>query len=290
MNPQLLQHLASRLDVDADNLRVQTSSGGDINQAFRLVDDDNSWFVKINLADCLFMFEAEQRGLDLIQASNSIRVPLGLGSGQYQQWSYLLLEYIDLRGNPDSQALAVALAAMHGCQSDSFGNDFDNTIGSTPQVNTRENSWTDFWSEHRIGHQISLMMERGLDKGLIQRLQALQSVIDYFFRNYSPLPSLLHGDLWSGNWAADAAGQPVIYDPACYFGDHEADLAMMELFGSPGDSFFRAYHEAFPIDPGYGERKLLYNLYHIVNHALLFGGGYANQASRMADQLLHLAD
>ena len=290
MNLQLQQHLASRLNVDADNLRVHTSPGGDINQAFRLSNDVDSWFVKINAADSLFMFEAEHRGLDLIQASNSIKVPRVLGCGQFQQWSYLLLEYMDLRGNPDSQALAAALAAMHGCQSDSFGNDFDNTIGSTPQVNTRENSWTDFWSEHRIGYQISLLQERGLDKRLVERLRALQSVIDYFFRNYSPLPSLLHGDLWSGNWAADAAGQPVIYDPACYFGDHEADLAMMELFGSPGDGFFRAYHKLFPIDPGYGERKLLYNLYHIVNHALLFGGGYAGQASRTADQLLRLAD
>lgn len=278
------------LDTDAGELQVERSPGGDINRAFRLSSGKNAWFVKINSAERLSMFEAEHRGLELIQLSNAIRVPAVLGSGQFGEWSYLLLEYLELSGNPDSQALARALASMHRYQSEQFGNDFDNTIGATPQVNRREDSWIDFWREHRIGYQIELSMARGLDKVLIERLRALQAVIEYFFRNYSPRPSLLHGDLWSGNWAADTDGQPVIYDPACYFGDHEADLAMMELFGSPGDQFFRAYQAEFAINPGYAERKTLYNLYHIVNHALLFGGGYSNQASRMAAQLLALTD
>ncbi len=290
MNPELLQHLAAVLETDSDQLRVNASSGGDINQAFRLSNDQNAWFVKINAADCLSMFEAEHQGLQLMQTSNSIRVPTALGSGQFSRWSYLLLEYIDLRGNPDSERLATRLAAMHRYRSDRFGNEFDNTIGLTPQVNSWEDSWVDFWRIHRIGFQIKMLTSRGLDRSLISRLQALQSVVGYFFRDYQPVPSLLHGDLWSGNWGADGSGQPVIYDPACYFGDHEADLAMMELFGNPGETFFRAYREQFAIDPGYPERKLLYNLYHIVNHALLFGGGYASQASRMAEQLLSIAN
>ena len=107
-----------------------------------------------------------------------------------------------------------------------------------------------------------------------------------FFQGYSPVPSLLHGDLWSGNYAADSTGQPVIYDPACYYGDHEADLAMMELFGQPGNEFFSAYNEVFPIDAGYSQRRELYNLYHILNHANLFGGSYSSQAQRMINQLL----
>ena len=107
-----------------------------------------------------------------------------------------------------------------------------------------------------------------------------------FFESYSPEPSLMHGDLWGGNQSADSAGNPVIYDPACYYGDHEADLAMMELFGSPGDRFFSAYREVFPIDNGYSVRRELYNLYHILNHAYLFGGGYNAQARRMVDRLL----
>ena len=290
MNSALLKHIASQLDIDSSDLQLRSASGGDINQAFRLSNDQNSWFVKVNSADALKMFEAEQLGLALIQYSDSIRVPRVIGSGQFDEWSYLLMEYVELTGNPDSHALASALATMHRYQSERFGNDFDNTIGLTPQVNQWEDSWVAFWCEHRIGFQVRLAKTRGLDSGLISRLQALQSVVGFFFRNYDPKPSLLHGDLWSGNWAADAAGQPVIYDPACYFGDHEADLAMMELFGSPGESFFRTYHAEFAIDGGYSQRKLLYNLYHIVNHALLFGGGYASQARRMADQLLAMAD
>ena len=107
-----------------------------------------------------------------------------------------------------------------------------------------------------------------------------------FFSDYRPAPSLLHGDLWSGNWAADQRGEPVIFDPACYYGDREADLAMMELFGSPGRAFFGAYNEAYAIDAGYKMRKDFYNLYHILNHANLFGSGYAHQAQDMLESLL----
>ena len=114
----------------------------------------------------------------------------------------------------------------------------------------------------------------------------LVAELDRFFADYRPRASLLHGDLWGGNQAADADGNPVIYDPACYYGDHEADLAMMELFGNPGEAFFTAYHEHFPIDAGYRYRRDLYNLYHVLNHANLFGGGYAAQAEKMIGRLL----
>ncbi len=288
MTPGLLDHLASLLSLPADQVTVRAASGGDINRAYHLGSAGQSWFVKVNEQKYLSMFEAEQRGLELIRSSDSVRVPAVLASGVYGQSSYLVLEYIELRGSPASEDLAAALAAMHHFQVECFGNDHDNTIGLTPQRNTREDDWIRFWSQHRIGLQIELARASGLDRGLLQRLATLQSVVGYFFTDYHPLPSLLHGDLWSGNWSADSHGQPVIYDPACYFGDHEADLAMMELFGNPGEVFFRAYRERFPIDPGYRERKLLYNLYHIVNHALLFGGGYSAQASRMAGQLIKL--
>ena len=121
---------------------------------------------------------------------------------------------------------------------------------------------------------------------MIDAGRRLAEVLDDFFVDYRPRASLLHGDLWGGNQAADAAGNPVIYDPACYYGDHEADLAMMELFGNPGERFFAAYRERFPIDPGYRRRRDLYNLYHVLNHANLFGGGYGAQAGRMIERLL----
>lgn len=286
MKPALLARFCQVLKVPEGRLTARATFGGDINQAYRLGDGESSWFVKVNHASKLAMFEAESRGLRQIARANAIRVPAVLDLGVHEEQSYLLLEFIELRGQPEPQKLALALAALHHHCSDSFGNDFHNTIGSTPQKNTREGDWLEFWRAHRLGFQIQLLGDGGFDSGLVKRLESLQQKLDGLFSNYQPEASLLHGDLWSGNWAADDQGQPVIYDPACYFGDHEADLAMMELFGNPGERFFLAYENHFAIDDGYPQRKQLYNLYHIVNHALLFGGGYSSQASRMADQLL----
>jgi fructosamine-3-kinase len=131
-----------------------------------------------------------------------------------------------------------------------------------------------------------LARRNGLDARLIDSGERLSQQLGQFFVSYRPRASLLHGDLWSGNWGADEQGDPVIYDPACYYGDHEADLAMMELFGRPSERFFAVYHERFAIDAGYSQRRDLYNLYHLLNHANLFGGGYAGQAQRVIDSLL----
>jgi fructosamine-3-kinase len=106
------------------------------------------------------------------------------------------------------------------------------------------------------------------------------------FADYQPMPSLLHGDLWSGNYAVTQAGEPIIFDPAVYYGDREADLAMTELFGGFSQRFYAAYNETWPLDSGYQLRKTFYNLYHILNHFNMFGGGYARQAERMIEQLL----
>ena len=286
MNRALIEKLALELGLDPANLQAQATYGGDINQAYRLTDGEQSWFVKTNEARLLSMFVAERRGLQQLTAANAIRVPRPLDVGVCEGQSYLLLEFVRLDGRPAASALAVALANLHQCCAEQFGNEYDNTIGLTPQINTQEDNWVYFWQQYRLGLQIELAGKRGLDSGMLDRLVSLQSRVGGFFHDYHPRASLLHGDLWSGNWSADSSGQPVIYDPACYFGDHEADLAMMELFGNPGERFFSVYREHFPIDDGYAQRKTLYNLYHIVNHALLFGGGYAAQASRMADQLL----
>ena len=175
---------------------------------------------------------------------------------------------------------------MHSYTGEQFGFEIDNTIGTNPQPNTFENDWVEFWRQHRLGFQLSLARENGFGNELFETGMELNQRVAKFFQDYSPVPSLLHGDLWSGNQGADSSGQPVIFDPACYYGDHEADLAMMELFGQPGNEFFSAYNEVFPIDAGYSQRRELYNLYHILNHANLFGGSYASQAQRMINQLL----
>jgi fructosamine-3-kinase len=196
------------------------------------------------------------------------------------------MEYLDLSGSMDEIRFARQLAKMHLCRQRQFGYPIDNTIGSSPQPNTYDQDWVGFWQQQRLGFQLSLAKENGFGSELFDTGMRLNQQVGSFFNNYSPIASLLHGDLWGGNQGADSDGNPVIYDPACYYGDHEADLAMMELFGRPQRRFFEAYNEVFPIDPGYAQRRELYNLYHILNHANLFGASYVNQAHRMIESLL----
>jgi len=171
-----------------------------------------------------------------------------------------------------------------------FGFAHDNYIGTTPQPNGWPNesrtSWIDFWRERRLGFQLRLAAQNGYG-GQLQTLgEKLLDALPAFFAGYTPQPSLLHGDLWSGNHAFLEDGTPVIFDPAPYYGDRECDLAMTELFGGYPADFYTAYHAAYPLDSGYAVRKDLYNLYHVLNHANLFGEGYARQAEQMMQRLL----
>ena len=260
--------------------------GGDINCAYRLSDGKHRFFAKTNTRERLPMFEAELYGLNEILRSDSIRVPEPIGCGVAGEEAFIVMEYIELSGRANESEFAHKLAAMHRCTHDQFGLTVDNTIGSNPQPNPYENDWVKFWQRNRLGFQLSLAKKNGCGDELFETGMRLNQRIGEFFLSYTPVPSLLHGDLWSGNQGVDSNGEAVIYDPACYYGDHEADLAMMELFGHPGESFFSVYREVFPIDDGYPVRRELYNLYHILNHALLFGGGYEAQARHMIDRLL----
>ncbi len=161
-----------------------------------------------------------------------------------------------------------------------------NTIGSTPQYNQRDNDWVHFWQQQRLGSQLQLAAANGYGGTLQTQGEQLLARLGEFFCDYRPQASLLHGDLWGGNAAADAKGQPVLFDPACYYGDREADIAMTELFGGFGSDFYAAYQAEFPLDAGYKTRKTLYNLYHIINHVNLFGSGYLSQANAMLGKLL----
>ncbi len=260
--------------------------GGDINRAYRLQIGARGFFVKLNRAALLPMFEAEQAGLEAIAATGAIRVPAVAATGCLSGFAYIVMEYIEFGGRPDPGRLAAALAAMHAHCHERFGFERDNTIGSTPQPNGYLDDWVEFWRRRRLEFQLQLAAANGIDSRVIDAGYRLAADLEPLFGDYRPRASLLHGDLWSGNQAADRAGNPVIFDPACYYGDHEAELAMMELFGSPGPRFFERYGDDFPIDAGYARRRELYNLYHVLNHANLFGGGYAAQAGRMIDGLL----
>lgn len=261
-------------------------SGGDINLAWRLSDGRKTYFVKTNHRDRLSMFEAEQIGLEQIRRSQTIRVPGVYGCGAEGDQSFILMEYLELGRHIHPELLAQQLAAMHLTTQPQFGFQIENTIGSTPQINQLTPNWIEFWQEHRLGFQLELAKKNQLDKEMINQGEVLNGIVNQFFSDYQPIASLLHGDLWSGNQAADSRGNPVIFDPACYYGDHEADLAMIELFGHPGQDFFSIYAEIFPLDDGYPVRRDLYNLYHILNHANLFGAGYPSSARRLIDKLL----
>jgi len=265
-------------------------SGGSINTAFQISDDNSGskYFVKRNDVSGLSMFEAEADGLRDLAAAQAIRTPEPVCTGVSDGHAWLVTEYIQLaRGQAASAAmLGQQLAELHRTTSESFGWFRDNTIGSTPQVNRQDNNWVSFYRTHRLRFQLDLVARNGYSGSLQDKGQRLMAGLEQFFTSYTPQPSLLHGDLWGGNCSFDEEGRPVIFDPAVYYGDREADIAMTELFGGFSADFYTAYNEAWPLDGGYKVRKTLYNLYHILNHANLFGGGYASQAESMINQLI----
>jgi fructosamine-3-kinase len=262
--------------------------GGCINAAYRIEGNGQRYFVKVNAAEGVSMFEAEAAGLKEIAATRTVRVPQPVCLGSAGGSSYLVLEYIGMGsgGNAAAETLGRQLAALHRASAPRFGWSIANTIGSTPQLNAWSDSWQDFWRERRLGYQLELAARNGYGGGLQRKGEQLLARIGAFFHDYAPIPSLLHGDLWGGNWAVDRDGGPVIFDPAVYYGDRETDIAMTELFGGFSAGFYAAYREAWPLDHGYAARKTLYNLYHILNHLNLFGGGYQRQAEQMMEQLL----
>ena len=258
--------------------------GGSINQAYALSDGSTTYFIKLNQAERLEMFEAEDLGLRQIASTQTIRVPRSICYGVADRSAYIVLEWLDLGYSDAWAAMGHNLAAMHRVTSpNGFGWDRDNTIGATPQKNSWTRSWTEFFTEARLGYQFRLAARRG---GRFPQQDRLLAAVPEILAGHEPQPSLVHGDLWSGNAAVTKLDEPVIFDPAAYYGDREVDLALSELFGSFPASFYSAYRQAFPLEAGYDRRKTLYNLYHILNHFNLFGGGYESQANRMIAALL----
>ena len=263
-------------------------SGGSINDAYVISDEHRRYFVKLNTPHQEDMFAAEAQGLIELGKANAIKTPKVICWGADASSSYIVMEFIESgRGNAKShRQFGKQLAEMHRFTSDQFGWCHDNTIGSTPQQNTQTHDWIKFLREQRLGFQLDLAASNGFGGHLQKDGEKLLDNLDVFFTDYTPQASLLHGDLWSGNYSFDSDGQPVIFDPAVYYGDHEADIAMTELFGGFNTEFYAAYNDNHPLDEGYQSRKNLYNLYHIINHVNLFGSGYLGQAERMISQLL----
>ncbi len=291
MNPEFLAHLSAAIrDATRSPFTLRNSSpvgGGSISETYRLKATDGSrYFLKLNDIQYLPMFVAEAEGLGTIAATRSIRVPDAIAHGSAGTKSYQILEYLELRRHGNAKLLGEQLAALHRCTAPHFGFPQDNFIGTTPQPNGWADDWGAFWREQRLGFQLRLAAQNGYG-GQLQHLgERLMDALPVFFAGYTPQPSLLHGDLWSGNHAFLVDGTPAIFDPAAYYGDRECDIAMTELFGGYADDFYTAYRAAYPLDAGYALRRDLYNLYHILNHTNLFGGGYARQAEQLMQKLL----
>lgn len=263
-------------------------NGGSIHRAWLLTDGRQRYFVKTGEIGVEPMFAAEARGLQALAAIAVLRTPTFVTLGQTGTHAFLVLEFLDLAPIDQrcGEHLGESLAQLHRASADTFGWSEDNFIGATPQLNSPHASWPHFFGDRRLRPQLALALERGMDKSLVEKAHAVIDRIGGLFTSYRPQPSLLHGDLWSGNVAQCNDGKAVVFDPACYYGDREADIAMAELFGGFPTSFFLAYRNAWPLDPGYETRKPLYNLYHILNHFNLFGRAYLGQAQRMIERLL----
>jgi len=243
-------------------------------------------FRKSGPASSLAMFEAEAEGLRELAATGTVRVPEVVDVGVASGSAFIEMERLEL-APPDGDCASLfgrQLADLHRVTAREFGWTRDNTIGLTPQLNPRTADWVEFLVEHRLRFQLELARKNGHD-GELQRLgERVLAGVPELFREYSPSPSLLHGDLWSGNWAK-ADGAPVTFDPAVYYGDREADLAMTRLFGGFPQAFYEAYEKAWPLAPGHEQRNTLYQLYHMLNHLNLFGSGYRARTMQMLREL-----
>lgn len=265
----------------------QTPLGGSsFSSTWRLQSAANSWFLKTGPAESFDMFDAEADGLRELHKAGAVRVPQVLAAGVVESGSYLLLEWLELdrRSRQTDEQLGEQLAAQHRCTGDRFGWHRDNTIGATPQINTWTTTWVDFYREHRLGFQLQLAERNGYAGDIADEGARLQDSLQNFFDDYVPQSSLLHGDLWAGNYAT-VAGVPVIFDPAVYFGDRETDIAMTRLFGGFGEAFYDAYTRGWPLQPGHESRLELYQLYHVLNHLNLFGAGYLGRALELLRSL-----
>jgi protein-ribulosamine 3-kinase len=289
MQAILHQVLESIYDQPVTIRDSRSVGGGSINQAQSLtLSNGEKVFLKSNSHPPKDFFPMEAQGLELLrQAQSGLKIPKPLGMEPGPNPRLFLLEYVE-SSSPSigfHTRFAKALAHMHRVTHEFHGLDHDNYIGSTVQQNTPETDGLIFFREHRLRFQQVMAREAGILPAKVdQRLDRLLDKLDSFLDISGEKPALLHGDLWSGNYfQASQDQQPCIFDPAVYFGLRESDLAMTELFGRLPDSFYQAYHSVFPLNPGYEERRDLYNLYHMLNHLNLFGGAYLSSVETIVN-------
>lgn len=263
--------------------------------AWSLELDGRRCFVKLAAVGRADMLEAEADGLRAIACTQTLRVPGVMAVGCDGRDAYLVVEWLDMTGRTDNPALGVALAQMHraptprGPRGERFGWHRDNRIGATAQSNAWSDDWCTFFGERRLAPQFALASANGFGAALQRTGERLLADLPSLLRDHDVLPSLVHGDLWSGNAATLADGTGVVFDPAVYVGDREVDIAMTELFGGFGATFAHAYADAWPLAGGYPLRREIYNLYHWLNHLNLFGASYLPRVERVLTHLIAAA-
>jgi protein-ribulosamine 3-kinase len=270
---------------DSFNIRIsnsRTESGGSINRAFRVSTNRGDLFLKYNPSAPDDFFEKEAHGLkELKSAGSRLRIPEVIAVGKPNGLSpgFLLMEFIHEGRNGDSFAFGAELAKLHQTQKNSFGLDRDNYIGSLPQKNEKRNDWISFFVEMRIDPQIKMAVNSGKLSGNIQKnWERLAGQLDHIMPHTEP--SLIHGDLWGGNYLFDETGTAVLIDPAVYYGHPEMDLAFSKMFGGFSADFYEGYESVTPLEPGFSERVAVYNMYPLLVHVNLFGGHYTSQFER----------
>ncbi len=281
---EILKRNLRVIEPDGNIKEARPVSGGDINEAYYVRTNENEYFVKVNKKEDVNFFQTEAKGLYLIAETNTIKVPqvFGVWKDRSTGIPMLWMEWVQGQPTPDTQVLlGKQLAELHMYERQQFGFETDTYIGFLQQQNGLFTSWLQYFREKRLGGQLSLGRSLGTISGKREKLLVrLLDHLDEWIPEY-PKCSLLHGDLWGGNWITGRNGLPYLIDPSVLYGDHEFELAFTELFGGFSLQFYESYQTVLPLSSGYHERKELYQLYYLLVHLNMFGEGYGGSVDRI---------
>lgn len=281
---EMTKVLCALLGRSVEVIHCVSVGGGDIHMSYQVellvAGHIRQIFIKSNYQKYAALLEAEAQALSEIEQQAAIKTPQYIGLHGEGDQIYLALEWLDLKSRGDEFALGCQLAKLHQSTHSRYGWHSDNFIGYSKQPNNWTDRWSDFWLDYRLKPQLALASEQGFSRSLTKLEPALLAACEALLVGYQPQASLLHGDFWGGNKAYLEDGQPVIFDPASYYGDREVDLAMAGLFGGFTQDFYAGYESVWPLEVGFKQRKVLYNLYHQLNHLNMFGTSYLGECLR----------
>ena len=275
-----VEEICGQIEQKPVRLRAyERISGGDINDTYRLAMSDRDYFIKVNTAGKLDMFEKEADGLKLLSESQSFVVPEVYHTGIFESHSFLLMSYIEpLYQTENPKNFAESLAKLHQTTHQQYGLAYDNYIGNLPQKNDFNDSWIDFFVQNRLQFQINLAGDI-IPSDILHQFDRLYQKLPELL--WIDRPALLHGDLWSGNYFYNLQGRAVIFDPAVYYGHREVDLAMMQLFGGFPREIYERYNAILPMEPDWQARLKIYQLYPLLVHVNLFGASYLSSVRQI---------